>query len=198
MLKVSNVIDPGPSSLIAPSGGRLVLRHRRPIHFPYPNAFSHPLPQFSYSASTGHIKVIYEVDPAFPPTASSPSTAWKEKEHLVTSIPERKPPSMFESASRLVTTAISPLAATFAAAAGPSTAESEGTFDLREEEIMEEERAENEEDDDAPHIGRAVKVITLPKGWMEKDRLNVNPKARERRRWEVVPLIPHKVKTLTG
>lgn len=80
----------------------------------------------------------------------------------------------------------------------PTTHERSGSFDLREEEIMEEERAENEEDDDSPQSGRAVKVITLSTGWLEKEILGPNSRARERRRWEVVPLIPHKVKTFTG
>ncbi|CAG7847663.1 SubName: Full=Uncharacterized protein {ECO:0000313/EMBL:CCA72491.1} [Serendipita indica DSM 11827] len=47
--------------------GKLVLRHRKPIIPPFPNAVSHTLPKFSYSPVTGNITVEFDSDPAFPP-----------------------------------------------------------------------------------------------------------------------------------
>jgi hypothetical protein len=189
--KMDKRVD-SPSML--PTDGTLVLRHRRPVLFPYPNAYSHSLPQFTYSPETGHIKVIFEDNPAFPPSSSTPSTAWREKEYLLTSIPIGKPPSLFESATRLVTSTASALTSPFLAST--SAIDPDESFDLRQEEILEEERAETQEDDDSPEIGRRVRVIALPKRWTEL-KGGSSPNARERRRWEIVPLILRKIKTST-
>lgn len=61
-----------------------------------------------------------------------------------------------------------------------------GEYDLRENEIMEEERAEAEEVDDNPDPGRQVRVY----GFRPRDLAEGagNPRARERRRWEIVPI----------
>jgi hypothetical protein len=59
-----------------------------------------------------------------------------------------------------------------------------GEYDLRENEIVEEERAEPEEVDDDPVPARRVKVY----GFRPRDLAEGagNPRARERRRWEIV------------
>jgi hypothetical protein len=61
-----------------------------------------------------------------------------------------------------------------------------GEYDLRENEIVEEERAEAEEVDDNPEPVRQVKVY----GFRPRDLAEGagNPRARERRRWEIVPI----------
>ena len=61
-----------------------------------------------------------------------------------------------------------------------------GEYDLRENEIVEEERAEAEEVDDNPDPARQVKVY----GFRPRDLAEGagNPRARERRRWEIVPI----------
>jgi hypothetical protein len=172
--------------------GKLVLRHRRPIFFPYPNSFSHSLPSFTYSPETGHIHVLFEDDPTYPGTRSR-SDAWRHQEYLLTSVPLPRPPSLFESATKLVTSTASVLATPFGGA-GPSSA---GNYDLQDGEIIEEERNEDLESDDSAEIGRRVKVIALPIGWHQQ-KSPPGSKARDRRRWEVVPLIPRKAKTSTG
>jgi len=61
-----------------------------------------------------------------------------------------------------------------------------GEYDLRENEIVEEERAEAEEVDDDPDPARQVRVY----GFRPRDLAEGagNPRARERRRWEIVPI----------
>jgi len=61
-----------------------------------------------------------------------------------------------------------------------------GEYDLRENEIVEEERAEAEEVDDNPDPARQVRVY----GFRPRDLAEGagNSRARERRRWEIVPI----------
>jgi hypothetical protein len=78
--------------------------------------------------------------------------------------------------------------------AGPSSSTSvpSSDFELQEDEVVAEERADDEDwDDDSSENGRLVRVIGLPVGWQEKGG-GGGSKTRERRRWEVVPLLIEK------
>ncbi|KAI0031258.1 hypothetical protein K488DRAFT_52469 [Vararia minispora EC-137] len=162
--------------------GRLVLRHRRPVSQPYPNKYSHSLPSFHYDASTGHVTVTYASDPAYP-DGTNPSGAWRERTYYLTSIPERKPRSVLDDAAEaLERTLRSPLSLFSGLQA--ATTVPEAAFDLREDEIEEQERAEEAEIDDAVDKVRKVRVVGTT---VEEDR-RLGARARERRVWEVLPL----------
>ncbi|KAG8835604.1 hypothetical protein FRC17_002196 [Serendipita sp. 399] len=228
--------------------GALVLRHRKPIVAPYPNATSHSLPKFEYNPVTGHISITFDSDPAFPPPLppkDTPTTdtddaqrddfemvapntadlspnawihetgrpvppAWKQKTYLLTSIPSRKPRTFvddaaefFASSAALITAPLSGLSLPFGSPSesksphqiGPGEGDARvlgervsaehvqaaKQYDLLEEEVVEEERSEEAEVDDDPHPLRKVKVV----GYRH---LGGNPKARDRRRWEILPI----------
>ncbi|KAJ7757545.1 WD40 repeat-like protein [Mycena metata] len=81
-------------------GDRLVLRHRRPVSLPYPNAYSHPLPKFSYSAETGEISGAFR---AF----------------ILASIPLRKPRTILDDAQAFISSAITAPLSFFSGAPSP-------------------------------------------------------------------------------
>lgn len=181
------------------SDGKLVLRHRRPISFPFPNAYSHPIPRFEYDPSTGHIQVRFACDPSYPPPSASPSLAWREKKYILTSVPLAKPRSFVEEAASFLTTIPSALTTPFTgtSAAGPSRNAEAREFDLRDDEVVEEERGESGEVDDSPENRRDVRVIALPiTQWVDKGDFlgGSNTKSRERRRWEIVPILHQKAR----
>jgi len=63
-----------------------------------------------------------------------------------------------------------------------------GEIDLNEDEVVEEERGEEAEVDDAPDLTRKVRVVGIPTA--DKDMLDglLSGVARERRKWIVTPL----------
>ncbi|KZT74971.1 WD40 repeat-like protein [Daedalea quercina L-15889] len=169
---------------------RLVLRHRRPVLQPFPNSYSHPLPRFSYDRQTKNIIVTFASDPSYPPPAEQNKwEAWKEMTFLVTAVPARKPRGIIGDASELLTSAISTPLSLFgamkpASSATPETVFSSGEVDLREDEILEQERSEEGEVDDSPERRREVRVLALAKEEVEA----ASTKAKLRRQWEVIPL----------
>ncbi|KAJ7837377.1 hypothetical protein B0H14DRAFT_3109751 [Mycena olivaceomarginata] len=72
-----------PLIYVGSKDDRLVIRHRRPVSLPYPNAYSHPLPTFQYSAETGEITVHYTSDPSHPPPSAVSSDAWKKRTYIL-------------------------------------------------------------------------------------------------------------------
>jgi len=176
-------------------GDHLVLRHRRPVTVPFPNAWSHPMPRFSYSPENGHITVTFTCDPTYPPptSAAAQSTAWRKKEYLLTSIPTHKSRTLSEEAAELFASASSVLKSPFGLVLGRSRASTStaAAFDLRGDEVLEADRREDEEDDSSSALHREVRMLPLPLGWMEKGG-DTNPHARERRRWEILPVLREK------
>jgi hypothetical protein len=63
-----------------------------------------------------------------------------------------------------------------------------GEIDLNEDEVVEEERGEEAEVDDAPELTRKVRVVAVATA--DKDMLDglLSEAARKRRRWIVTPL----------
>ena len=148
-----------------------------------------------------------------PPTSRRRvNESWKNRVYLLTALPSRKPKTLLDDAAAFLSNTASilttPLAIntfSFPFSSGASAASSgsgvghpggsevgarqhieSGEYDLRENEIMEEERAEAEEVDDNPDPSRRVKVY----GFRPRDLAEGagNPRARERRRWEIVPI----------
>ncbi|KAJ7292730.1 WD40 repeat-like protein [Mycena rebaudengoi] len=157
---------------------RLVLRHRRPISLP-PNAYSHPLPKFSYSSETGEISVHFACDPTYPPVSANPSDAWMRKSYILASIPLRKPRSMIDDAQAFIASAMSTPLSFISGGRVPAQPTPEEVFrsdiDLGEDEVLEEDRGEEAEVDDSLEWGR-------------KEEKGIVEKARNRRRWKITAL----------
>ncbi|TFY60503.1 hypothetical protein EVG20_g7388 [Dentipellis fragilis] len=163
--------------------GRLVLRHRRPISKPYPNAYSHPLPQFHFSAQSGELTATFETNPEYP--AHPTNSQWRVKSYHVTAMPMRKPRTFLDDASEALTSALRSPLSLFSGAARPDTSEHVNeAFDLRPDELLEHDRGEAAEVDDSPEAIRHVRVI----GMTEEEARGLGEKARNRRRWSVQSL----------
>ncbi|KAI0651973.1 WD40 repeat-like protein [Trametes meyenii] len=167
---------------------RLVLRHRRPVSYPFPNVYSHPLPRFVYHPETKEITIIFASDPSYPTSRrDSTSGAWKEKTYYLSSVPVRRPPSLIDNASALLNSAIAAPLALFGGKAGSnSTPEQvfDGEIDLTENELAEQDRNEAEEIDDSLDWLRPVKAIALT----AEEAASASEKAKLRRQWEILPL----------
>lgn len=174
-----------------------MLRHRRPVSHPFPNAYSHPLPRFSYDPATQLLTANFAFDPTYPPsgTREEALSTWKDKTYLLAAIPLRKPRSLIDDASALLTSAVSAPFSLFGYAAPtsprPDQVFDSGDIDLREDEILEQERSEEGEVDDSYEKFRQVRVIGVAK----EDEQVVGEKAQARRQWKVVPLRKHKHRT---
>lgn len=66
----------------------------------------------------------------------------------------------------------------------PTAAGTDDTFNLREDEVEEQDRGEDAEVDDDPARNRAVRVI----GLTAEEHYELSDKAWARRQWEVLPL----------
>jgi DDB1- and CUL4-associated factor 11 len=166
------------SSLYSPfhtTDGRLVLRHRRPVTYPYPNAYSHPLPRFRYNSATGLLTAEFDCDPEF----NSGTTAWRARTFYLTALPRQRPRTILDDASDALVSAFhSPLSLLGVAAHDLTTAGTDDTFNLREDEVQEQERGEVSEIDDDPARDRPVRVIVLTRE--EHDQLSHEAWARRR------------------
>jgi DDB1- and CUL4-associated factor 11 len=176
-----------------------VLRHRRPVSHPFPNAYSHPLPRFSYDPATLQIVVSFAFDPTYPPAASWDTTrqAWKDKTFLMTAIPMRKPKSLIDNASEMLSSAISVPFSLFSGQPTPTSPRPDDVFntgdiDLREDEILETERSEEGEVDNSSEKHRQVRVVGIAK----EDEDIAGEKTKARRQWIVIPL--RSVRNRTG
>ena len=175
----------------------LVIRHRRPVTLPFPNAYSHALPRFAYNANTKEVTVTFASDPSYPAgpesRRESMSAAWKEKTYYLSSVPVRKPPTLIDNASALLTSAMSGPLALFGGAKTNATPDMvfDGEIDLAEGELAEQDRNEAEEVDDSPDPLRPVKVVALHL----EEVAGSSDAARLRRQWEILPLRQTKHRT---
>jgi hypothetical protein len=193
----------------------IVLRHRRPLSYPYPNAYSHPLPTFRHDSETGDITVHFGYDPSFPlrppPTPSdvtvasdrsimrsSPTGSAQNKLYYLVSVPLRKPRTIIDDASELITTAITTPINFFSSAFGGKNGARpdevfDGNIDLKEEEVVEEERGEEGEIDNSTELGRQVRVMSIARG----DENDLGSGILRRKRWIVESLRRTNAKTGT-
>ncbi|KAF8846158.1 WD40 repeat-like protein [Paxillus ammoniavirescens] len=168
-------------------GEHPVLRHRRPVSKPYPNAYSHPLPQFSYNQATQQISVAFSCDPTYP--GNGASNGWRRKKYILSSVPLRKPKSLMDNASDFLSTAV---AAPFSFLSGgsptkPKSSPEEvfsGDIDLREDEMLEQDRGEEGQVDDSPELVRKLRVLAVD----PRDAPPEETSARKRRQWQVLSL----------
>jgi len=171
-------------------GDRIVLRHRRPVSHPFPNSYSHRLPNFSYSNATGEISIAFTSDPSYPPPHLQ-SSAWMRRSYVLASIPMRKPSTLLDNASAFISTAFAAPLSFFAGDSGSPTKATpdevfNGDIDLKEDDMLEEDRGEEGEVDDSPEGMRRVRVLCITD--QDEDKRKLAGKARTRRRWEVIPL----------
>ncbi|TFK77478.1 hypothetical protein BDN72DRAFT_830651 [Pluteus cervinus] len=179
-------------------GDRIVLRHRRPVSYPYPNEYAHPLPNFAYSEDTGEITVTFSSDPSYPLPDAPQSHTWKYKTYVLVYIPTRKPKSLLDNASQVLSSAVTTPISFLTGRSPPRRAKPEevfgAEFDLAEDEILEEDKGIENEADDSPEPGRAIRVL----GIVDKENSDklLTYEARNRRRWEVSGLRTTNAKSL--
>ena len=113
----------------------------------------------------------------------------------MTSLPMRRPRTIIDDASDLLTTAISLpfslLGAKSPARPNPNEVFDSGDIDLREDEILETDRSEEGEVDDSAERFREVRVIGVTK----EDHNSAGEKAKARRQWIVQALRSTKSRT---
>lgn len=79
----------------------LILAHHRPPTLPWPNPWSHNLPDFTYCRKTQTIAVRFHCDPSADIFWPRPENEWKDKEFIVVSRPKAAVSVLgFESVSR--------------------------------------------------------------------------------------------------
>ena len=66
--------------------------------------YSHPLPVFCYNGAIGLLTVDFECNPAF-----AAGNTWGAKTFYVTAVPRRRPRTIFDGASDVLTSALSNL-----------------------------------------------------------------------------------------
>jgi len=167
------------------AGEQLVLRHRRPISYPFPNEFSHPLPQFSYDKETQQLSVTF----SYPPNFSSSPENWAKNTYLLASKPRVRPKSIIEQATGFFSTAVTS-SMTMISGVGhnkptPDQVFNQGDIDLRDDEILDLDLGEEGEVDDSTDLLRVVRVVTISPNDYEK---TVEPYKALRRKWELLPL----------
>lgn len=128
-------------------------------------------------------------DPSHPDPSAMPSDAWKKNTYILTSIPQRKPRTIIDDAHAFISSALTSPFSLFSGAAAPA-ATPEAVFssdiDLAEDEVLEEERGEEAEVDDSPEWGRKVRVLGIVN--KSREEKGILERARNRRRWQVIPL----------
>jgi DDB1- and CUL4-associated factor 11 len=147
---------------------------------PYPNAYSHPLPRFRYNSATGLLTAEFDYDPEF-----KSSTAWRAQTFYLTALPRQRPRTLLDGASDALVSAFrGPLSLLGGVAHDLTAAGTDDTFNLREDEVQEQELGEDSEVDDDPARDRPVRVIGLTR----EEHHQLSHEAWARRRWEVIPL----------
>lgn len=127
---------------------------------------------------------------------SSPANPAHNKAYFLVSQPLRKPRTIIDDASELITTAItSPINFFSSAFSGKNDARPDevfdGNIDLKEDEVVEEERGEEGEIDDSPELGRQVRVMGIARG----NANNLGDGILRRKRWIVESLRTTNAKT---
>jgi DDB1- and CUL4-associated factor 11 len=149
---------------------------------PYPNPYSHPLPTFKFNPKFGTITIHFNCDPLAHAAKGLPfslPSAHPPASYNLASLPQRKPPGFLDNLNGFITGA----GALIGARQAPEPDEVfGGNIDLREDELVDNERDDALEADDDPAPARDVVVLCA----YPQEKLG--PRAQARRRWEVVPL----------
>lgn len=123
----------------------------------------------------------FENDPEF-----AGGTAWRAKTFYLTALPRPRQRTLLDDATNVLASAFR---APFSLFGSPSAHDSiaagtDDTFNLRHEEVEEQDCGEDAEADDDPARDRGVRVIGLTR----QEHLELSDNAWARRQWEVLPL----------
>jgi len=145
------------------------------------------LPKFRFDSQTREITIEFDHNPAY--LLSSSGTDKDGSAHYLVSQPLRKTRTIIDDASEIITTAISSpisfLSDTFNRKSILKPKEIfDGNIDLKGEEIVDEDRGQEDEVDDSPEIGRHVRMVSV----IKNNEGELSNRARRRRQWVVSPL----------
>lgn len=131
--------------------------------------------------------MTFATDPTYPGTSGA-SDAWKAKSYILSSIPLRKPRTFVDDASEFLSTGVTNAFSFLSGGpVSPKATPDEvfnGEIDLQEDSVLEQERGEELEVDDAPEWGRKIRML----GLKPKDLETASQKAKKRREFQIVPL----------
>jgi hypothetical protein len=133
--------------------------------------------------------VKFSCDPSYPTPYQAQSASWRDKTYLLASIPLRKPRTALDNAADFLSSAVSSPLSFFSASSPTKSTPDEifnGDIDLREDEVLDQDRGEEGETDDSPKQDRQIRMLTLDSPTAQDQ--HISEKARKRRRWEVAPL----------
>lgn len=110
--------------------------------------------------------------------------------YLLVSTPRPRPASVIDNASKFFSSAVSSSMTLFSGASTrtevtPDAVFAHGDIDLKEDEIMDEDRGEENEVDDSAEPLRLAHVISIPK---PQENAPTGPQAAVRRQWEILPM----------
>jgi WD repeat-containing protein 23 len=155
------------------------------VSYPFPNAYSHHLPNFSYNRETLEISVVFASDPSFP-AGGKPSDAWRAKSYILASVPMLRARTIIDDASSFVSTALTTSLSFLSGSKSPKSSPEDvfdGEIDLSDGQVLEQDRGEEGEVDDSTAPARDVRVLTLAS--REK---TLGEQAMLRRQWKVESL----------
>lgn len=130
-------------------------------------------------------------DPTYPLPGEPTSEAWRHKTYVLTSVPLKKPRSVLDDASTFFATNVfRPIEGVLTrglggSAVGRSTAEEvqDASIEITDDDVVEEDRAEENEIDDSPELVRRVRVV----GIVDKEKKDeyIGERMKRRRMWVV-------------
>lgn len=116
------------------------------------------------------------------------SDTWRDKVHVISSIPMRKPRTFVDDASEFLSTSISNTFSFLSGGSAPPKATPDevfnGDIDLNEDEVLEQEKGEEAEVDDSPELIRQLHMLSMSQVDLDASE----PKAQARRQFEIMPL----------
>jgi len=151
------------------------------------------LPKFRFDSQTREIAIEFDHNPAYllssTDTDKDGSGSWRNEAHYLVSQPLRKTRTIIDDASEIITTAISSPISFFSDTFSRKSISNpkeifDGNIDLKEEEIVDEDRGQEDEVDDSPEIGRHVRMVSV----IEDNEGELSNRAQRRRQWVVTPL----------
>ena len=135
--------------------------------------------------------MTFASDPSYPPGSprGALNDSWRNKSYVLTSLPKRKPRTLIDDASEFLSSAVTaPLSFFSGGVSSPPKAKPDevfnGDIDLNEDELLDQDRGEEAEVDDSPDGLRKVRVLSI----LVHETEALGEKARQRRRWQVIPL----------
>jgi len=116
------------------------------------------------------------------------SGMWRDKIHIISSVPRRKPRTFVDDASEYLSAGVSNAFSFLSGGSAPMQARPDevfdGDIDLNDDEVLEQEKGEEAEVDDSPDLIRRLHMISMSQADLDAS----GPKAQMRRQFEILPL----------